>query len=323
MFRSWKIGTAFGIPLYLHSTILLLPALVLVSQWDDGWFNAFVMTVLTAAIFGCVLLHELGHALTARLFGVRTRDITLYPIGGVASLERMPEKPLQEMAIAVAGPAVNLVIVVLLLPAASCLAPNGLTAFRLDDGLAVMAAKFTIILMVANGALMVFNLLPAFPMDGGRVFRAFLALMMDRVRATEIASAVGVALALLLIAVGFASPFTGFGTPILALVGAFVAFVGRHGIDGRPPAGRAGAMGGGRGRSGRRGRYAGAEFLRLPLGPALSRLGAVAERPAGRSVRGRRGISESSVGTDGSTGRGRFSRPFPCRFPTFGRRWKR
>ncbi len=118
MFRSWKIGTAFGIPLYLHSTILLLPALVLVSQWDDGWFNAFVMTVLTAAIFGCVLLHELGHALTARLFGVRTRDITLYPIGGVASLERMPEKPLQEMAIAVAGPAVNLVLVGLLLPAA-------------------------------------------------------------------------------------------------------------------------------------------------------------------------------------------------------------
>ncbi len=226
MFRSWKIGTAFGIPLYLHSTILLLPALVLVSQWDDGWFNAFVMTVLTAAIFGCVLLHELGHALTARLFGVRTRDITLYPIGGVASLERMPEKPLQEMAIAVAGPAVNLVLVGLLLPAAF-LAPKGLTAFRLDDGLAVMAAKFTIILMVANGALMVFNLLPAFPMDGGRVFRAFLALMMDRVRATEIASAVGVALALLLIAVGFASPFTGFGTPILALVGAFVAFVGR------------------------------------------------------------------------------------------------
>ena len=126
MFRSWKIGTAFGIPLYLHPTILLLPVLVLAGQLDQGWFNAAVMIVLTAAIFGCVLLHELGHALTARRFGVRTRDITLYPIGGVASLERMPEKPLQEMAIAVAGPAVNLVIAGLLLPVAFLALATGL-----------------------------------------------------------------------------------------------------------------------------------------------------------------------------------------------------
>jgi Zn-dependent protease len=233
MFRSWKIGTAFGIPLYLHSTILLLPALVLVGQLDDGWFNAVVMILLTAGIFGCVLLHELGHALAARLFGVPTRDITLYPIGGVARLERMPEKPLQEMAIAVAGPAVNLVLVGLLLPltflalAAGLLRPEGLTAFRLDEGLGATAAKFIVILMVANGLLMVFNLLPAFPMDGGRVFRAFLALMLDQVRATEIASAVGFALALAMIVAGLVSPFTGFGTPILALVGAFLAFAGR------------------------------------------------------------------------------------------------
>ena len=156
MFRSWRIGTAFGIPLYLHPTILLLPALVLKSV-GGGWFNAVVMIVLTAAIFGCVLLHELGHALTARCFGVRTRDITLYPIGGVASLERMPEKPLQEMAVAVAGPAVNLAIVFLLLPvaflavASGLLGPDEVKAFRLDDGLAVIAVKFTVILMVANG----------------------------------------------------------------------------------------------------------------------------------------------------------------------------
>ena len=233
MFRSWRIGTAFGIPLYLHPTILLLPAIILVGQLDGGWFNAVVMTALTAAIFGCVLLHELGHALTARAFGIRTRDITLYPIGGVASLERMTERPLQEMAIAVAGPAVNLFLVGLLLPVAvlalatGLLRPERLTAFALDDGPAEMAVKFAFLLMVSNGLLMVFNLLPAFPMDGGRVFRAFLALLMDRVRATEIASAVGVALALVLIAAGLASPFTGFGTPILALVGAFVAFAAR------------------------------------------------------------------------------------------------
>ena len=105
------------------------------------------------------------------------------------------------MAVAVAGPAVNLVIVFLLLPVAflavatGLLGPDEVKAFRLDDGLAVIAVKFTVILMAANGLLMLFNLLPAFPMDGGRVFRAFLALMIDRVRATEIASAVGVGLA--------------------------------------------------------------------------------------------------------------------------------
>ena len=89
MFRSWRLGKAFGIPLYLHPTFLLLPALVLFSEMGDGWFNAVGMTVLVGVVFGCVLLHELGHALMARSFGIRTRDITLYPIGGVASLERM------------------------------------------------------------------------------------------------------------------------------------------------------------------------------------------------------------------------------------------
>ncbi len=205
MFRSWRIGTAFGIPLYLHPTILLLPAIILAGEWEGGWFNAVFMTVVAAAVFGCVLLHELGHALTAKLFGVRTRDITLYPIGGVASLERTPEKPLQEIVVAVAGPAVNLVIVGLLLPLAVFALAGGwlnaeiLTTFRLNEGLGVMAARFTFLLMVSNGLLMVFNLLPAFPMDGGRVFRAVLALLMNRVLATEIASALGLALAALLI----------------------------------------------------------------------------------------------------------------------------
>ncbi len=232
MFRSWRIGTAFGVPLYLHPTIVFIPAIVLLGQLDAGWFNAVMMTVLAAAVFGCVLLHELGHAVTARLFGIGTRDITLYPIGGVARLERMTEKPLQEMAIAVAGPAVNVVIVALLIPVLFVAAvvgafPATLTAFHLNEGVGETAAKFTLLLAAMNIGLVLFNMIPAFPMDGGRVFRAFLALLMNRLRATEIACAVGFVLAGLFIVVGLTSPFTGKGNPILALLGAFVMFAGR------------------------------------------------------------------------------------------------
>src|SRR5437870_5818096 len=110
MLPSWKIGKAFGIDLYIHWTFWLLPAWVaLQSVGSTGLSLALSLSVLAAA-FGCVVLHELGHALTARRFGIGTRDITLYPIGGVAMLENMPEKPLQEFCIAVAGPLVNVVI---------------------------------------------------------------------------------------------------------------------------------------------------------------------------------------------------------------------
>ena len=280
MFRSWRIGTAFGIPLYLHPTIVLLPALIFATQWDGGWFNAAVMTALTAALFGCVLLHELGHAVTARWFGIRTRDITLYPIGGVASLERMTEKPLQEMAIAVAGPAVNVVIVCLLLPlafyalATGLLRPEGLTAFRLDEGLAVTAVKFAFLLTAMNAGLVVFNLLPAFPMDGGRVFRALLALLMDRVRATEIACGrrprPGVAayrrrprLSLY----GIRHPDSGAGRRLCDLRGP-------HGADGRPPSGRAGAVGGRLGGCRRNG-SSNPERRPRPISPASAGTGAI------------------------------------------------
>jgi Zn-dependent protease len=232
MFRSWRLGKAFGIPLYLHPTILLLPAIILTTEWSDGWFNALLMVVLVGFVFGCVLLHELGHALTARAFGIRTVDITLYPMGGVASLEHMAEEPLQEMAIAVAGPAVNLFIICLLLPVVGLTILAGLPhgaamAFHLGDGLAATAARFVYLLMVCNGGLMVFNLLPAFPMDGGRVFRAFLALALNRVHATEIAAGVGAALAALLGLVGVASLFVSFGNPMLILVAGFVLVAGR------------------------------------------------------------------------------------------------
>lgn len=234
MFRSWRIGRAFGIPLYLHPTFLLIPLLVVADQAGTGWFNILCMTLLTVALFGCVLLHELGHALTARAFGVRTRDITLYPIGGVARLERMPEKPLQEIAVALAGPAVNLVLAGVLFPAAVATlllagrAPNNAAVFDLGDGPLVVLGQFGVALVLLNAGLMVFNLIPAFPMDGGRVFRAVLAFFMDRVKATEIASAVGLGLAALFVLDGLLSMVIPiYGTPMLVLVGAFVAFAGR------------------------------------------------------------------------------------------------
>src|SRR5262245_34997323 len=110
MGRSWKLGTAFGIGLYVHWSFLLAPALVLMNNWAHGLEAAALAVGVVLAVFGCVLLHELGHALMARRFGIGTRDITLYPIGGVARLERMSDSPLEELAIAVAGPAVNVAI---------------------------------------------------------------------------------------------------------------------------------------------------------------------------------------------------------------------
>jgi len=225
MFRSWRLGTAFGIPLYLHPTFLLLPALVLFGETGAGWFNALLMTALVGVVFGCVLLHELGHALTAWAFGIPTRDITLYPIGGVARLERMSERPIEEMLIAVAGPAVNLVIGCLLLPvlAFPLFADAGAVVFHAGDGLGVTAVKFAFLLMVSNGCLMLFNLLPAFPSDGGRIFRALLSLVFSRVRATEIAAAVGVGMAVLIGLLVFVTY-----NPLILLVALFLIYAGRQ-----------------------------------------------------------------------------------------------
>src|SRR2546423_5421301 len=119
MLRSWKLGSLFGIGIYVHSTFLLLPLLVI-----SGFFGAeatgagatLFLLALVGAVFGCVVLHELGHALMARRFGIRTVDITLYPIGGVARLERLPDKPSEELWTSLAGPAVNVAIAALLLP---------------------------------------------------------------------------------------------------------------------------------------------------------------------------------------------------------------
>src|SRR5205085_9873264 len=153
------------------------------------------------ALFGCVVLHEFGHALTAKRFGVVTRDITLYPIGGISSFESMPEKPAHELLISLAGPAVNIVIAIALW---IYLQYSG----RIPDLAAMTEAQmaqlpFLYSLFLANLILAIFNLVPAFPMDGGRVFRALLGFAMSKTTASRIAAALGQFLAIIFVFLGF------------------------------------------------------------------------------------------------------------------------
>jgi Zn-dependent protease len=189
---SWQVGSIAGIPIRIHATLAFLLAWIAIAHAVTGMGPAATLTgvLLVCVVFAIIVFHELAHALVARRFGVRTRDILLLPIGGIASLETIPDKPRQELAIAVVGPALNLVLAaVLWLGLALAGASTALRdATSLGDG-------FVAQLMWINVALAVFNLLPAFPMDGGRALRALLAMRMTRERATDIAAALGRALA--------------------------------------------------------------------------------------------------------------------------------
>ena len=202
---SWKLGEVSGIGVYMHATFLLLIGWVAFTYWTQ----TRTLTAVAAgvgfilALFGCVLLHELGHALTAKKFGIKTRDITLLPIGGVARLERMPDDPKQELWVAIAGPAVNVVIA-----AALFLWLKSTGELQPLSQLSVSGGPFLERLMMVNISLVLFNLLPAFPMDGGRVVRALLAMRMDYTRATQIAAYLGQAMALVFGFIGlFSNPF--------------------------------------------------------------------------------------------------------------------
>jgi Zn-dependent protease len=184
---SWKLGRVAGINVYLHPTFLLLLAFI---GYGGAGQRGPADVVLVLATFFCVLLHEFGHALTARRFGIETEDITLYPIGGVARLRRMPKAPGAELLIALAGPAVNALIVIAL----------GLVHWFAFGGSLVTSSPldlFIVELIVINAVLGIFNLIPAFPMDGGRVLRALLSGWLGRARATMIAAGLGRGLALL------------------------------------------------------------------------------------------------------------------------------
>jgi Zn-dependent protease len=210
---SLRLGQWFGVDVYVHFTFFLLLAFVGVAQWLGGRNLEAALTgvLFFLGIFLCVLLHEFGHVLAARRYGIGTKDVTLLPIGGLARLERMPAKPTQELVVALAGPAVNVVI-------AGALFLGMWLGGSLQSlaGLNPVGGTLLERLLVANLFLAAFNLLPAFPMDGGRVLRALLAMRLPFARATNIAAIIGKGMA---IAFGFIGLFT---NPMLLLIALFV-----------------------------------------------------------------------------------------------------
>lgn len=210
---SIRLGRILGIDVYMHMTFLLLLAWVGVSYYlpTHDLAQAAASILFIVVLFAVVVLHELGHALTARRFGIKTRNITLLPIGGVARLERMPEDPRQEFLVAIAGPAVNVALAALV---AVFIVSTG--DLNLLGGVSLVAGGLARKLLWVNVGLAGFNMIPAFPMDGGRVLRALLAMRMDYVRATQAAAFVGQALALVF---GFIGLFT---NPLLVFIALFV-----------------------------------------------------------------------------------------------------
>ena len=226
MKKSFKIGTFTGIGIYAHWTLLVMLAGIF------AWFlwvsfslsTAFAMVLLISTLFGCVILHELGHSLTAKHYGINTVDITMYPIGGVARLEGMPKEPRQELLIAIAGPAVNLAIAAVLFIVIIATGRTITPSPFVENDPNVLG-----LLMWMNLALVAFNMLPAFPMDGGRVLRAGLATKMSYKNATRIAAYVGQGMAVLFAIVAiFPIPFFTTFNPVLLFIAIFVFTAARQ-----------------------------------------------------------------------------------------------
>ncbi len=212
---SYKIGTVYGIPLRVHITFpMLIIAYAALFGYEYGLKAAFQGSLLIALLFICVILHELAHSKQAQKYGVEVRNVTLLPIGGVSNMEHIPEDPRQELRIAIAGPAASLLIGICLL---LINAAAGLDIFEFNfEKVATSLSYLPVYLAWINIFLAFFNLLPAFPMDGGRVIRAYLAQRMDYTRATKIAASVGKVFAIIFGIVGFVI------NPILIFVAFFV-----------------------------------------------------------------------------------------------------
>ncbi len=214
-----RLGRIAGTDVRIHLTFFLLLAWLAAEGYEAGGpREALSVVLLVCLIFLCVLLHEFGHALAARRYGIRTPDITLLPIGGVARVERMPENPRQEIVIALAGPAVNVVI------AGVLWIGMALTGHVIRPGSPALEDSFADTVLRVNVMLLLFNLIPAFPMDGGRVLRAVMTMKLGHAKATRIAAQIGQAIAVMLGFVG-ALGFAPLGippSPMLILVAVFV-----------------------------------------------------------------------------------------------------
>lgn len=210
---SLKVGKLAGIDVFIHFTFFLLLAWIAFIYYSQNESIAAAAggVAFILVIFACVVLHELGHALTAKKYGIKTRDIILLPIGGVARLEKMPDKPSQELWVALAGPAVNVVIAATL--AAYLYTFNSFTPV---SQLAGASGSFLERIMAVNIFLVVFNMIPAFPMDGGRVLRALLATRLSYSKATQYAATLGQGIAVLFGIAGL------FYNPLLLFIALFV-----------------------------------------------------------------------------------------------------
>jgi Zn-dependent protease/CBS domain-containing protein len=202
---SFKVGRFAGVDVFMHFTFILLLGWVAMVHWRQGQSLTAAMAgvFFILAVFTCVVLHEFGHALMARRYGIKTRDIILLPIGGVARLEKLPTNPIQELWVALAGPAVNVAIAAALfvwLKATASLEPL--------QTMTITTGPFLERILAVNVFMVAFNMIPAFPMDGGRVLRALLASRIEYGRATQTASTIGQGIAVLFGVIGlFYNPF--------------------------------------------------------------------------------------------------------------------
>lgn len=213
---SLKLGKIAGIGLFVHWTFSLLILFIVYTNYKAGQNSIQILwsVLFILCIFLTVFMHELGHALTAKKFGIKTKDITLLPIGGVAQLERLPEKPSEELMVAFAGPMVNIVLALITSLFISLPNTSEEMVSQLDNG--VNAGNFFLNFYLVNIILAFFNLIPAFPMDGGRVLRALLSYKLERHQATKIAARIGQALAIGFVLLGF------YSNPFLIFIGIFV-----------------------------------------------------------------------------------------------------